>query len=214
MGFAPVGAAAQAQNADADFPDTLVDTKPRDITPLPMNPDGSAPEYPPSSLTPEADFGVNDHLGSKKAQVELDPAKARIRIYGNVMGQRGSLRLQHLQTLPPHSQITKLQCGSPKPSGIEKWSGVRFSDVCRLLKVDPMARYVMFVGADGYISTEPMSIAMHPQTLLVWQMNDKPLTEGHGAPFRMILATQWGGRSTKRLEQIRFTATSFSYNNS
>jgi DMSO/TMAO reductase YedYZ molybdopterin-dependent catalytic subunit len=207
-------ARSQASGQAAPFPDALVEQKVRDITPLPLNPDGSAKEFPESALTPVADIGVNDRNGNRPLQIELDPAKHKIKIYGNVMSRRGSLGLPDLRSLPARTQITRLQCGSPKPSGIVKWSGARFSDVCKLLGVDPMAQYVMFVAGDGYVSTEDMTVATQPQVMLAWQMNDGPIPVGHGAPFRIVIPNRWGARSIKRVAEIRFTASSFSYNNS
>ena len=214
VGFSPIAAAAQPPAQSAEFPNVLVEQKVRDITALSLNPDGSAKEFPQSSLTPVADIGVLDRNGNKTPQIDLDPAKHKIRVFGNVMKMRGSLGLSDLERLPPHTQITRLQCGAPKPSGIIKWSGARFSDVCKLLQVEAMAQYVMFVAADGYVTTEDMAVATHPQTMLAWKMNDGPIPAGHGAPVRLVIPTRWGARNIKRLAEIRFTASSFGYNNS
>ncbi len=214
VGLSPLAAAAQTPAPAAEFPGSLVEQKVRDITALPLNPDGSAKEFPESSLTPVADIGVLDRNANKTPQIDLDPSKHKILVFGNVMKMRGSLSLADLQTLPPHTQITRLQCGSPKPSGIIKWSGVRFADVCKLLQVDPMAQYVMFVAADGFVTTEDMALATHPQSMLAWKMNDGPIPVGHGAPFRFVVPTRWGARNIKRIAEIRFTASSFGFNNS
>jgi DMSO/TMAO reductase YedYZ molybdopterin-dependent catalytic subunit len=214
VGLSPLAASAQTPGATTEFPDSLVEQKLRDIVPLPLNADGSAKEFPASSLTPVDQIGVLDRNGNKPPQIELDPAKYKVRVYGNVMKMRGSLGLADLEKLPPHTQITLLQCGGPKPSGVVKWTGARFSDVCKLLQVDPMARYVMFVAADGYVTTEAISAATHPQSMLAWKMNDGPIPVGHGAPFRFVIPTQWGARNIKRVAEIRFTASSFGYNNS
>ena len=203
-----------AQAPAAPFPDSLVQQKVRDIVALPLNADGSAKVFAERDLTPVADIGVLDRNANKTPQVELDPAKHKIKIYGNVMKMAGSLSLADLEKLPPHTQITQLQCGGPKPSGVIKWSGVRFVDVCRLLGVETMAQYVMFVSADGYVTTEDIAVATHPQSMLAWKMNDGPIPVGHGAPFRFVVPTRWGARNNKRIAEIRFTASAFGFNNS
>jgi DMSO/TMAO reductase YedYZ molybdopterin-dependent catalytic subunit len=208
LGLTVLGAQAPKQEAP---PDTLVEQKVRDISELPMNADGTAREFAEGALTPIAEIGAI--YRNKQPQVEFDPAKARIRIRGNVMKLQGALGLEDLKKLAARTQITKLQCGAPKPSGIVKWGGVRFTDLCRLLQVQPMCQYVMFVGADGYITTEDMSVATHPQTMLAWEMNGAPIPPEHGAPFRIVIPTRFGGRNTKAIAEIRFTATSFGYNN-
>ena len=77
-----------------------------------------------------------------------------------------------------------------------------------------MAQYVMFVAGDGYVTTEDMAVATHPQAIIAWQMNDGPIPAPHGAPFRFVIPTRWGARNIKRITEIRFTATAFGFNNS
>ena len=205
----------RAQGKQAEPPaDALVAQKPRDITPLALNPDGSAKTFSEAELTPVADIGALYHnTGGKAPEIEYDPAKVRIRVRGNVMKQVGSMGLADLKKLPYLTQITLLQCGGRKPSGVVKWGGVRFADVCRLLEVQPMGQYVMFVSSDKYSTVEDMTIASHPQTMLVLEMNGGPLLPIHGAPYRLVIPTRWGARSIKAIEEIRFTASSFGTNN-
>ncbi len=217
-GLGPLGLTAlgaQGRKPEPPPADRLVEQKLREIAPLPLNSDGAAKEFSETDLTPVDEIGViYRNSGGKPPQIELDPAKHKIRIRGNVVKYQGGLGLSDLKKLPAYTQITKLQCGAAKPSGIIKWSGVRFADVCRtLLQAGPMCQYVMFVGADGYITTEDMSVATHPQTILAWEMNGGPIPPVHGAPFRLVIPTRWAGRHIKAIEEIRFTATSFGYNN-
>ncbi len=215
LGLAPAFPQARPA-AKPEIPtDRLAEQKPRDITPLPLRPDGAAQEFSESELTPVSEIGVLYRNTNKEPpKVEFDPAKHKIRIRGNVMKFQGALGLSDLKKLPPYTQITKLQCGAAKPSGIIKWSGVRFADVCRqLLQTLPMCQYAMFIAADGYTTTEDISIAMHPQTILAWEMNGGPIPPVHGAPYRLVIPIRWGGRHIKAIEEIRFTATSFGVNN-
>lgn len=205
----------QAQNKQAEPPaDSLVDQKPRDIVALPLNSDGSAKLFTEAELTPVGDIGaLYRNTGGKAPDIELDPAKVHIRIRGNVTKKTGGLGLADLKKLPFTTQITRLQCGATKPSGIVKWGGVRFADVCRLVETQPMALYVMFVSSDKYSTVEDLTIAMHPQTMLAWEMNGGPLLPVHGAPYRLVMPFRWGSRSIKAIEEIRFTAATFGVNN-
>src|SRR5262245_42714473 len=76
VGLSPLAVAAQqtaqqAPAAAAEFPNSLVEQKLRDIVALPLNPDGTAKEFPESSLTPVADIGVLDRNGTKPVQIDL-----------------------------------------------------------------------------------------------------------------------------------------------
>jgi DMSO/TMAO reductase YedYZ molybdopterin-dependent catalytic subunit len=47
---------------------------------------------------------------------------------------------------------------------------------------------------------------MHPQTLLVYEMNGAPLRPEHGAPLRLASPTKYGIKQIKRIGRIEFTA--------
>jgi DMSO/TMAO reductase YedYZ molybdopterin-dependent catalytic subunit len=49
----------------------------------------------------------------------------------------------------------------------------------------------------------------HPQVILAWLLNDQPIPPQHGAPLRLIVPFRYGARSIKAIQEIHFTATSF-----
>ena len=49
-----------------------------------------------------------------------------------------------------------------------------------------------------------MASALHPQTLLVYEMGDKPLLPEHGALLRLYIPVKYGIKSLKRIGTIRF----------
>ena len=48
--------------------------------------------------------------------------------------------------------------------------------------------------------------AGHPQTILAYEMNDKPLPVEHGAPLRLRVETQLGYKMAKYIQRIEFVA--------
>ena len=209
-----IGLPLNAQNRPPEPPtDRLIAQKPRDITTLALNSDGSAKLFTEADLTPVNEIGaLYRNTGGKAPEIEYDAAKVRIRVRGNVMKQIGSFGLDDLKKLPQVTQITKLQCGAAKPAGVVKWGGVRFADVCRMLEMQPMANYAMFVSFDKFSTVEDMTVATNSQTLLAWEMNGGPLLPIHGAPYRLVMPFRWGARSIKAIEEIRFTAATFGVN--
>lgn len=197
-------AAAQATTAQ---PDKLVETPLRKIVPLPLNPDGSAPEHS------EAEAGKLDGVLWKTRgtpDIEFDFQKMKVKVDARGTAKlSGTLHASDLENLPRHSQVTLLQCGAVKPTGIVKWTGVRFSDVAKLLGAQEFAAYGRFVGSDGYVVDEDMKTLMHPQVMLAWMINDAPLPPEHGAPMRLVVPFRYGARSLKAITEIQFTATSF-----
>jgi DMSO/TMAO reductase YedYZ molybdopterin-dependent catalytic subunit len=103
-------------------------------------------------------------------------------------------------------------------SFIAEWIGVPLWYVLNLVGVLPQAKYVVFFGFDtNFDATDPHAIkgkwnsidmadASHPQTLLAYGMNGQDsLPPGHGAPIRVRVPRQLGGKSTKYLSWITLT---------
>jgi len=55
-----------------------------------------------------------------------------------------------------------------------------------------------YVGLD-------MASALHPQTLLAYEMNEQPLRPEHGAPLRLIIPVKYGIKNLKRIGTISFS---------
>jgi DMSO/TMAO reductase YedYZ molybdopterin-dependent catalytic subunit len=49
--------------------------------------------------------------------------------------------------------------------------------------------------------------AVHPQTILAYEMNDQPLPIEHGAPLRLRVETQLGYKMAKYIQRIEFVAS-------
>lgn len=116
------------------------------------------------------------------------------------------LRMSDLQALPSVLQETTLQCISNEVGGglnsNAKWKGVLLRDVIQRSGPSEGARQVMFHGADGFSDEIPFEKAMHPQTLLAFEMNDETLPQRHGFPVRLIVPGYVGEKSVKWLTRI------------
>ena len=55
-----------------------------------------------------------------------------------------------------------------------------------------------YVGLD-------MPSALHPQTILAYEMNGRPLVSIHGAPLRLIVPVKYGIKNLKRIGTIFFS---------
>jgi DMSO/TMAO reductase YedYZ molybdopterin-dependent catalytic subunit len=68
------------------------------------------------------------------------------------------------------------------------------------------ARYVRFDSFDAnYYNGWDLTSAMHPQTILAYAYNDRPLMMNHGAPLRLYSPIKLGYKLTKYLTTITFT---------
>jgi DMSO/TMAO reductase YedYZ molybdopterin-dependent catalytic subunit len=59
--------------------------------------------------------------------------------------------------------------------------------------------------ADEYYESLDMATALHPQTLLCYEMYGKPLTREHGAPLRLTIPTKVGYKQAKYLTSMKVT---------
>jgi DMSO/TMAO reductase YedYZ molybdopterin-dependent catalytic subunit len=158
------------------------------------------PPYDESSVTylkPNGNYGLDS---------ELDVKAWRL----NVLGEDGPalhLQLSDIMALPKVNMTTRFCCIEGW-NAIASWTGARFSDLTR--KFGPPGRplpYVYMATPDEeyYVSLDAKS-AMHPQTLLAYEHNGKPLTTDHGAPLRLVIPVKYGIKNIKRIGTIRYTS--------
>jgi DMSO/TMAO reductase YedYZ molybdopterin-dependent catalytic subunit len=122
-----------------------------------------------------------------------------------------TLSLEELRDLAHHEQITQHFCIQGW-SGIAKWGGVSMTTILDLVRPHPEARWAIFYslgeGADGglYYDAHPIEQMRSPLTMLAFDMNGAPLTEGHGAPLRLRNEIQLGFKQVKWLAGIELVA--------
>jgi DMSO/TMAO reductase YedYZ molybdopterin-dependent catalytic subunit len=99
--------------------------------------------------------------------------------------------------------------------GNAEWAGVSLRDVLEQAGVKETAVEVMFEGADHgpdevvgdpaevtYERSLPLAKALHPDTLLAYEMNGEPLPVQHGFPLRLLVSGWYGMNSVKWLVGI------------
>jgi len=88
---------------------------------------------------------------------------------------------------------------------IGSFGGVRISDFLASAGADATARFLAFECADDYYESLDMATALHPNSLLCYEMYGEPLDRGHGAPLRLLLPTKLGYKSAKYLTALEVT---------
>ncbi len=199
------GLVAQVPQPQPALADELVQ---QELTPravLPLNPDGSAPEYSPLDAGPISEPLMWRYTTRVTPPGEYDYTRMQIKLDPRGMARLGgTLTFADLDPLPRSSGVYLLQCGVPNPRGIVKWTGVRFSDFAEMIGLQPHTHYARFVASDRYYVDEEVPTLMHPQVLLAWMMNDEPIPPQHGAPLRLIVPFRYGARSIKAITEIYF----------
>jgi DMSO/TMAO reductase YedYZ molybdopterin-dependent catalytic subunit len=141
-----------------------------------------------------------------QALLAHDFADWRLSVSGEV-ARPLELSLADLRRLPARTQITRHDCVEGW-SAIGKWTGVPLHTVLGLAQLRAAARYVVFYCADElepgqpYYESIDLIDAFHPQTLLAYALNDRPLPVANGAPLRLRVERQLGYKHAKYLMRI------------
>jgi DMSO/TMAO reductase YedYZ molybdopterin-dependent catalytic subunit len=199
-----VGVVSSAESLTRRAQRLLVDRKalarefsPADISPV-FKPNGS---YDPQDA---------DYLAHKATNF----ADYRLAIDG-LVERPLSLSLADLRAQPSRTQITRHDCVEGW-SAIGKWKGARLGPLLDRAGLKPTARYIVFHCADTldpttldgtglYYESIDLVDAYHPQTLLAYDLNDRPLPVANGAPLRLRVERQLGYKHAKyvmRLEAV------------
>jgi DMSO/TMAO reductase YedYZ molybdopterin-dependent catalytic subunit len=177
------------------------------------SPDRLAPVYPASAATLPS--RVNGRLGLDET---ADVQAWRLRLEGAAAGPL-ELPLAAIQELPRHVLTTELRCVEGW-STIVSWTGARLADLVAAYPPvnrdgsradvgrdpDRLPRFVALeTPGRGYYVGLDMASALHPQTLLAYQINGAPLPWLHGAPLRLAIPIKYGVKSLKRIGVLRYT---------
>ena len=96
--------------------------------------------------------------------------------------------------------------------GCSSYTGVRLGDVLRSAGLKDSAVYTVYYGRDPHLRGDPLKIpisrgtpiskAIEDHTLIVWEMNGRPLPILHGFPLRVVTPGWPGSTSIKWLKRI------------
>jgi DMSO/TMAO reductase YedYZ molybdopterin-dependent catalytic subunit len=159
-----------------------------------------AKEYPESEASKSP--RVNGDFGLKS---QLDSAGWVM----NVVREKGDtlkIRLEDIKRLPKTEVIFNFKCIEGW-NQITHWGGVRFADFITAYGLnDEMGmKYVGLSTPDKeyYVGID-MPSALHPQTLLCYELNNQPLPLDQGFPLRLIIPVKYGVKSIKRIGTMYF----------
>lgn len=156
----------------------------------------------PRSMAAKA-VRVNGRIGIKE---EIDESLWQLQVEKKT-GDVLSIGLDDLKKLPKTEIVFDFKCIEGWDQ-ISYWGGVRFSDFIRHFGLQEQAdmEYVGLVtpAKDYYVGID-MPSAMHPQTLLCYEVNGMPLNKDHGAPLRLIIPVKYGIKNLKRIGTVSFS---------
>jgi hypothetical protein len=157
----------------------------------------SFPDNRVQSIRTNGDVGLSD---------DYDPGEWQLNVNQGPGSVSRVLSLDEIKVLPKIEQTTQLECIEGW-SEVIHWTGARFSDFSAKFAPDGIHKaYVsMQTPSQEYYVGIDMPSALHPQTLLCYEMNGAPLAIENGAPLRLVIPTKYGIKNIKRIGNITYT---------
>jgi DMSO/TMAO reductase YedYZ molybdopterin-dependent catalytic subunit len=169
-------------------------------------------------ITPANDLFAVNHYGVVS---EVDASKWTLDVSGFV-GRPQRFSLQEIQSRRRREITATIECsgngagvGFMGAVGNARWAGTPLGPLLKECSLLPQASEIVFFGQDEKkekirdqeypqnfarsLSTEE---AFKKEILLCWEMNGKPLTQGHGFPLRLVVPGWYGIAWVKWLNRI------------
>jgi len=115
--------------------------------------------------------------------------------------------IEEIKALPKTEIIYDFKCVEGWDQ-IQHWGGVKISDFLTHYQLQDQSK-MQYMGLETpngayYVGLEKDSV-LHPQTLLAYEMNGKPISLEHGAPLRLIVPVKYGIKNLKRIGIMNFS---------
>ena len=176
-----------------------------------------------SWLTPNPLFYIRNHYTTPECGSQWE-----LTVDGNVDDEL-SFALDDFRRFPIQTLPITLECAGNNRSDLEPqvpgnpfqngavstaiWAGVPLRYLLERAGIREGAVEVLFEGFDAgepapgeetqpYLRSLPMDVAMHPDTLLAYEMNGELLSREHGYPLRLVVPGWYGMASVKWLRRI------------
>ena len=171
-----------------------------------LSPNRLAREYPITARTAEEHFPsysiTYNETGSFPPVSDLRKWTLEV---GGLVRKPVRLSRREIEALPSLSYTVKHHCVEGW-TAIGTWTGVPVATIVALVEPTGQANYLRFDSFDsGYYNGWDLTSAMHPQTILAYAYNDRPLMMNHGAPLRLYSPIKLGYKLTKYLNAMMFT---------
>lgn len=182
-------------------------------------------QYFRSAITPNNAFFVRWHLAGIP---EVKAKDWKLAVGGESAGRELSFTLDQLRKEFKPAQVTAVcQCSGnrrglfePHVPGVEwgigamgnaAWRGVRLKDLLAKAGVKAGALEVVFDGADhgaidktpDFVKSIPVEVALEENTLIAFEMNDRPLPHMNGFPARLVVPGWTGTYWVKQLTSVK-----------
>jgi DMSO/TMAO reductase YedYZ molybdopterin-dependent catalytic subunit len=133
----------------------------------------------------------------------FDRAKWSFQIVGLVENEV-SLSYDEFKNLPNTTVHCDIHCVTHWSKFDNDFTGVKFTDVLKLVNVRPEAKHVMVHSYGGYTTNVSLEELMDEDVLFSWEHNGSDLDPEHGFPLRLVVPKLYFWKSAKWVRGIQF----------
>ncbi len=142
------------------------------------------------------------HYGSVP---RFDPRTWDFRIFG-LVEKPVRLSWEEFNRLPQKEVVADMHCVTRWSRFDNRWEGVPFTEVIKLVTPKPETRYVMVHAEQGFTANLPLDDLMRPTTLFALRHDGQPLPHEHGYPLRLVVPHLYAWKSVKWVRGIELMA--------
>jgi DMSO/TMAO reductase YedYZ molybdopterin-dependent catalytic subunit len=132
---------------------------------------------------------------------QTDLATWDLRVFGEVESPI-TLSWEEFTALPSREITADIHCVTRWSRFDASFKGVHWSELAKLVRPKPSARYVSAHAEQDYTANVPLSALEEPDALLAYEADGEPLTPEHGWPLRLVIPKRYFWKSAKGLRGI------------
>jgi len=137
---------------------------------------------------------------------DVDLATWDFRVWGEVE-EPLTLTFEQLKELPATDVTSDIHCVTRWSRFDARFKGVHWSELAKLCRPKPSARFVIAHAEQGFTANVPLSAIEDENALVVYEADGEPLTPDHGWPVRLFVPTKYFWKSAKWLRGLELSAT-------
>src|SRR3989441_6501345 len=140
------------------------------------------------------------HYGSVP---HFDVAKWDFKISG-LVEEPVRLTWREFRALPQTEVTSDFHCVTRWSRLDNRWKGVLFTDVLKLVKAKPETQFALILAEEGYTANVPLTDLQPPNVLFAFDHDGAPLAAEHGGPLRLVVPHLYGWKSVMRVRGLLF----------
>jgi DMSO/TMAO reductase YedYZ molybdopterin-dependent catalytic subunit len=126
-------------------------------------------------------------------------------VYGEVE-EPLTLSWNEFAALPTREITIDIHCVTRWSRFDTNFRGVHWSELAKLVKPKPTARFVVAHAEQGFTANVPLEALEDANALLAYEADGEPLAPEHGWPLRLVIPTKYFWKSAKWLRAIELRA--------